>query len=137
MRGPMAAASPVHDRLPAGRLLAVLGAPTLGLSLSVTTVASLLPLLLSGDAGPLVAGAFIAMEGVFALTVPGFVGPWSDRRASRLPFLLVAAPVAAAALVLLPFAGPLWLVGLALAAYFGAYYAYFAPYMALYPDLVP
>ena len=134
----MSDASSPPSPLQGGRLLAVLGAPTLGLALAVTTVASLLPLLLLEErAGPLVAGAFIASEGIFALTVPGPVGAWSDRLGTRLPFVLVAAPLGAAALVLLPFAGSLWLAGLALAAFFCAYYVFFAPYMALYPDLVP
>lgn len=52
-----------------GRLLALLGLPTLGLALSVTVVASFVPLLLERLSGPLVAGAFIAAEGLFALTV--------------------------------------------------------------------
>jgi MFS family permease len=128
---------------PERRFLAVLGMPTLALALGVTTVSSFAPLFLVDLTGALVAGMLIASEGVFAFIVPTLVGRWSDRMpggrlGSRLPFLLVAAPLGAAGLLLIPLAGrSVGLIALGVAMFYVAYFAYFAPYMALYPDLVP
>jgi hypothetical protein len=72
-----------------GRFLVMLGLPSFALSLSVTTVSGLLPGLIAAQAGPLVAGALVAVEGVFALTVPLVVGPMSDRSGQWLPYLAV------------------------------------------------
>jgi len=87
-----------------------------------------------------VSGALLATEGVFALFVPTIVGRMSDRTRSRLggrlPFLLVAAPMAALGLIAAPFANSLLLIALAIAVFYIAYFIYFTPYMALYPDLV-
>jgi Na+/melibiose symporter-like transporter len=98
------------------------------------------PVLLRDFTGPLVSGALLATEGVFALFVPTIVGRMSDRTRSglggRLPFLLVAAPMAALGLIAAPFANSLLLIALAIAVFYIAYFIYFTPYMALYPDLV-
>jgi MFS family permease len=123
------------------RFLAVLGLPALALSLSVTTVSSFLPIFIQQLSGPLLTGALIGTEGVMALIVPTLVGSFSDRLRTplggRLPILMVAAPLAAAALVVLPLASSLLAVAPVLVLFYASYFAFFAPYFALYPDLVP
>ena len=128
----------VIDRLQQsrGRFLVVLGLPSLALSLAVTTVSGLLPVIVAAQAGPLVAGALVAIEGVFALSVPLVVGPLSDRSGRRLPFLAGAGAVAAAALVLIGLSAPLLLIALSVMVFYVAYFTYLTPYYALFPDLV-
>jgi len=124
------------------RFLFALALPACGLSLAYTLVTTYGPVLLQDVSGPTVTGALIGMEGVLALFVPLLIGGASDRLhtsiGGRLPFIIGGACLAVAALVLLPL-GPsklLW-VGLCLAAFFVAYFAYYVPYSALFPDLVP
>lgn len=86
------------------RLLALLGLPTFGLALSITIVSTYLPVVLKDFTdSTTVIGLIIDGEGLFALFLPLFIGSWSDsvdtRFGRRLPFLLVAAPVAAIALI--------------------------------------
>lgn len=128
----------VIDRLQQtrGRFLVVLGLPALALSLAVTTVSGLLPVIVAAQAGPLVAGALVAIEGVFALSVPLVIGPLSDRSGRRLPFLAGAGAVAAAALVLIGLSAPLLLIALSVMVFYVAYFTYLTPYYALFPDLV-
>lgn len=128
----------VIDRLQQsrGRFLVVLGLPSLALSLGVTTVSGLLPVIVAAQSGPLVAGALVAIEGIFALTVPLVIGPLSDRSGKRLPYLAGAGLVAAAALVLIGLSGPLLLIAVAVAVFYVAYFTYLTPYYALFPDLV-
>lgn len=118
------------------RFLIALGMPAFALSLGITTLAALLPLVLLERTGPVAAGAVVALEGAFALVVPPIVGPWSDRRGSRLPFVAGAGAVGAAALVLVAFSEPIPLVVLGVSLFVVAYYAYLTPYLALYPQLV-
>lgn len=118
------------------RFLVLLGLPAFALSLSVTTVSGLLPVLIEEKSGPLVAGALVAMEGLFALVVPPLIGPWSDRAGRRLPFVAAAGLLSTAALVLMALGGPLWLLALWIAVFQVGYFAYMTPYFALYPDLV-
>lgn len=123
------------------RLLVLLGLPTFGLALSITIVSTYLPVILRDfTVSTTVIGLIIGGEGFFALLLPLIIGGWSDgvdtRFGRRLPFLMVAAPVAAIALVLMPFAPSLIaLAGLTL-LFFIAYFAFYPPYRALYPDLV-
>ncbi|HWT95950.1 MAG TPA: MFS transporter, partial [Solirubrobacteraceae bacterium] len=99
-------------------------------------MSGLLPVLLEAEAGPLVAGSLVAIEGLFALLLPPLVGPWSDRRGQRLPFIAVAALVSAAALGLMAVGGPLWLLALWIAVFQTGYFAYLTVYFAIYPDVV-
>ena len=99
-------------------------------------MSGLLPVLLASKSTPLVAGALVAMEGLFALALPPIVGPWSDRHGRRLPFIFAAAAIATAALVLLALGGPLWLSAIGIALFQTGYFAYLTPYFALYPDRV-
>jgi len=95
-----------------------------------------LPVLLERESGPLVAGALVALEGVFALVVPPLLGPATDRAGGRLPFVAGAAALGAAALGLIALGGPLWLLGVWIALFQVGYFAYLTPYLAVYPDLV-
>lgn len=123
------------------RLLALLGLPTFGLALSITVVSTYLPVVLQDFTdSTTVIGLIIGGEGLFALFLPLVIGSWSDsvdtRFGRRLPFLVAAAPVAAIALVLMPLVPSLLAVaGLAL-LFFIAYFAFYPPYRALYPDLL-
>lgn len=122
--------------------VALIGLPMLGVTLAVTITAAYAPVLLEDLSGPVVIGALIGLEGLFALIVPPLVGEWSDRVETRLgrrlPFLIAATGIAAVALVLLPLlSGSLVALALLLAVFFVGYHVYTAPYWALYPDLVP
>jgi MFS family permease len=120
----------------------VLGAGALGLAWSLTTTAAYLPPILGRytDSTTLV-GLVLAAEGVFALTLPLVIGPWSDTfhtpLGRRRPFMLAALGPMAFALALLAFMPNLWTTALMLFALFFAYYVYEPPYRGLYPDVLP
>lgn len=110
------------------------------LALSITLVTTYLPVLIVELSGPAVTGLLIGSEGLLALFVPLLVGSWSDRPRTRfgrrMPFLLLAAPVAAAALVAMPLVGSLLALVVLLLVFYAAYFTFYSPYYALYPDLV-
>lgn len=123
------------------RLLALLGLPTFGLALSITVVTTYLPVLATDfTSSTTIIGLIIGGEGLFALVLPLVMGAWSDRVQTRIgrrrPFLVASAPVAVAAMVAMPFAPSLVLLAGAALAFFVAYFSYYAPYRALFPDLV-
>jgi MFS family permease len=118
----------------------VLGLPTFGLALGITTVSSYLPVVASKFTGSsAVIGVLIGGEGLLALFVPLLVGVWSDRLETRLggrlPFVLVGAPLIAGSLVAMGLAKSLPPIVVAVAIFFAAYYVAYEPYRALYPDL--
>ena len=86
-------------------------------------------------------GAVLAAEGVFALTLPLVIGPWSDTfhtpMGRRRPFMLVAIGPIGFCLALMTFMPSLWTTALLVFAFFFAYYVYEPPYRGLYPDLLP
>ena len=86
-------------------------------------------------------GAVLAAEGVFALTLPLVIGPWSDTfhtpLGRRRPFMLVAVGPIGFCLALMAFMPNLWTTALLVFAFFFAYYVYEPPYRGLYPDLLP
>jgi MFS family permease len=123
------------------RLFLLLGVPSLGLSVCLTVLATYLPVLASRfTSSRTVIGALVGGEGFVGLLVPLWVGAWSDRVNTpigrRLPFLLVTAPVAALALSLVPFARSIPVMALGVFFFYLAYFTYYAPYRALYADLV-
>jgi len=83
----------------------------------------------------------LAAEGLFALTLPLVIGPWSDTfhtpLGRRRPFMAAAIGPMAFALALLAFMPNLWTTALMLCALFFAYYVYEPPYRGLYPDVLP
>lgn len=123
------------------RFLALLSVPSFGLALSITMVTTYLPVLLSRVSGPTATGVLIGFEGLLALFVPGLVGGWSDRTKTRLgrrlPYVLVGAPAMAVALLIMPFFTNFVILAIALFIFYAGYFTYYAPYRAMYPDLVP
>lgn len=121
--------------------LVLLGLPALGLTLAVTIVSTYLPVRLGAGNSPLVIGALLGMEGLFALILPPYVGAYSDRRTSRvadrLALCRLASLVMMGALLLLALSASLVLVIPALVLMYCAYFTYLAPYWALFPSLVP
>ena len=83
----------------------------------------------------------LAAEGLFALTLPLVIGPWSDTfhtpLGRRRPFMLVAVGPIGFCLALMAFMPSLWTTALLVFAFFFAYYVYEPPYRGLYPDLLP
>jgi MFS family permease len=123
------------------RTLALLGVPTFGLALGITTVTTYLPKVAADfAASTIVIGVMIGGEGLMALFLPLLAGSWSDqlrtRIGGRLPFVIGAAPVIAVALAVLGFVGSILAAAVVLAVFFAAYYTAYEPYRALYPDLV-
>jgi MFS family permease len=124
-------------------LLLLLGLPTFGLALAISVLTTYGPVILIRLAhSPTTVGALIGGEGAFALVVPLASGAISDRLppsplGRRLPFVLLGAPLAAAALVLLPFSSSMSVAGAVVLAFFVGYYTYYPPYRALYADLLP
>jgi MFS family permease len=120
----------------------VLGVGALGLAWALTTTAAYLPPLLERFTGSATLIALVlAAEGVFALTLPLVVGPWSDTfhtpLGRRRPFMLVAVGPIGFCLALMAFMPSLWTTTLLVLALFFAYYVYEPPYRGLYPDVLP
>ena len=119
-----------------------LGLGAFGLAFSLTTTSAYLPPLLERftDSRTLIA-VILGSEGIFALTLPLVIGPWSDTfqtpMGRRRPFMLVALGPIGFCLALVAFMPSLWLMTLILLAFFFAYYVYEPPYRGLYPDLLP
>jgi MFS family permease len=119
----------------------ILGLGAFGLAFSITTTAAYLPPLLEKftDSNTMIA-AVLAAEGVFALTLPLVIGPWSDTFETpigrRRPFMLVALGPIGFCLALLAFMPNIWTATLIVLAFFSAYYVYEPPYRGLYPDLL-
>jgi MFS family permease len=120
----------------------ILGLGAFGLAFSLTTTSAYLPPLLGQFTGSRTLIALVlGSEGLFALTLPLVIGPWSDTfqtpMGRRRPFMLVALAPMGFCLAVLPFMPSLWLMTLILMAFFFAYYVYEPPYRGLYPDLLP
>jgi MFS family permease len=119
-----------------------LGVGALGLAWSLTTTAAYLPPVLGQyTASTSLIGAVLAAEGLFALTLPLVIGPWSDTfhtpMGRRRPFMLVAVGPIGFCLALMAFMPSLWTTAILVCAFFFAYYVYEPPYRGLYPDLLP
>jgi Na+/melibiose symporter-like transporter len=123
------------------RLVLLLGVPSAGLSSYLTVLSTYLPLLARRfTSSTAIIGLLVGGEGLIAVLIAIWVGSFSDRTDTRLgrrlPFLIVTAPVAALALSLVPFAPSLPVMAVEVFFFYLAYFTYFAPYQALYPDLV-
>ncbi len=122
-------------------LVWILALGAFGLAFSISTTAAYLPPLLTRftDSRTLIA-AIVASEGLFALSVPLVIGPWSDTfltpMGRRRPFMLAALPALGFCLALMAFMPNIWTTGLIVAAFYWAYYIYEPPYRGLYPDLL-
>jgi MFS family permease len=123
------------------RLVVLLGIPSAGLSSCLTVLSTYLPVLARRfTSSTAIIGLLVGGEGLIAVLIPVWVGTFSDRSNTRLgrrfPFLIATAPVAALALSLVPFAPSLPIMAVDVFFFYLAYFTYFAPYQALYPDLV-
>src|SRR5205814_8237717 len=100
----------------------LLGLGAFGLALSLTTTSAYLPPLLERftDSRTLIA-IILGSEGIFALTLPLVIGPWSDTFQTplgrRRPFMLVALGPLGFCLALVAFMPSLWLMTLILTAF--------------------
>jgi MFS family permease len=138
-----ASASTAHRPLRDGaaQLVWLLGLGAFGLAFSITTTAAYLPPLLAEftDSQTVIA-ALLAAEGLFALTVPLVIGPWSDTfqtpMGRRRPFMLAAIGPMGFCLALMAFMPNIWTTALIVMAFFFAYYVYEPPYRGLYPDVL-
>ncbi len=123
------------------RFALLFGAPSFALALCLGVLSTYLPLLARRfTSSTAVIGLLIGGEGLIAVLLPIWVGRYSDRIETRLgrrlPFLLVTAPIAAAALGALPFAPSLAVMAVEVLIFYIAYFTYFSPYRALYPDFI-
>lgn len=123
------------------QLIALLGLPTFGLALSISTVVTYGPLLVHKFvSSAVIIGLIIGTEGIMAILLPVVIGHWSDnlqtRLGGRLPFVAVGGPLAALALVALGLSNSLVLFIVSIIVFFFAYYIAYEPYRALYPDLI-
>jgi MFS family permease len=122
-------------------LVWILGLGAFGLAFSITTTAAYLPPLLARftDSNTLIA-AVLASEGIFAISLPLVIGPWSDTfqtpMGRRRPFMLAAVGPIGFCLALMAFMPNIWTTTLIVLAFFFAYYVYEPPYRGLYPDLL-
>ena len=129
---------------PERRLLVLLGVPALGLAFTISVTSTYVPVLVQQISGPLMVGLLVGGEGFFGIFVPAIVGGLADRHrtvGSRLAWMvasgvLLCLAVAAVGVLGIAQAG-LWGFGVALCVLYVGYYAFLAPYWALYPDLVP
>lgn len=122
--------------------LVLLGMPTFGLSLAITTVSALVPLSLrSLTSSSTVIGSIIAVEGLLALALPLWLGWLSDRTRTsfgrRLPYMMIGAPLCALSLLGLAFARTITGITALVVVFYLGYFTIYPPYRALYPDLVP
>ncbi len=119
----------------------ILGLGAFGLAFSITTTAAYLPPLLEKftDSNTMIA-AVLAAEGVFALTLPLVIGPWSDTfktpMGRRRPFMFAALWPMGFCLAIVAFMPNIWTMTLIVLAFFFAYYVYEPPYRGLYPDVL-
>ena len=122
-------------------LVWILGLGAFGLAFSITTTAAYLPPLLQKftDSNTMIA-AVLAAEGVFALTLPLVIGPWSDTfktpMGRRRPFMLAALGPIGFCLAIVAFMPNIWtmtLIVLALLTAF-SYSHFFGPLAILAPD---
>lgn len=115
--------------------------PTFGLALSITIVSTYLPKVARQfTSSTTVIGLIVGAEGLMALWLPLVVGTWSDsvrtRLGGRLPFMLAGVPLVAIALILMGVVSSLLALALVAGIFFIGYFTTYAPYRALYPDLL-
>jgi MFS family permease len=122
--------------------LTALALPTFALALAMSVLTTYAPLLLgeaTSSAGAI--GLAVGGEGLFALFLPLVVGALSDRTRTRLgrrlPYALIAAPLLALPLIVLPFAHSYAETVALVSLFFVGYFVYYPPYQALFAELVP
>ena len=119
-----------------------LGSALLGILMVLSAYDAFLPLLyLDHLDSRFLIGLLMSTDNVVGLLLIPVVGAWSDRLShplgQRLPFLLVGAPLAAAAFLAIPLAaGALWTLIVAEVVFTVLLHGYRAPAMSLMPDHV-
>lgn len=119
--------------------LLLLGIPSFGLTFAVTILTAFLPTELTELTSPLFIGLIIGAEGFFGLFAPLVFGFLSDRATSvvgRFEYLIPATAAMASSLMLMGMIENLWVIVPMVALFYIGYFAYLAPYWAIYPDLV-
>jgi MFS family permease len=124
------------------RKYVLLGLPTLGLSLAGTMVRAYMPVFARElTQSRFVIGALVGGEGIVSLLLPAWVGAASDRVHTRIgprfPFILLTVPITALALLFVPFGRSIGVLAIDTFVFYTAYYTCYAPYRALYSDIVP
>ncbi len=121
----------------------LIGAGFLGVQVVFTTYNAFLPLLYREFLDSrLLIGALMGTDNLIGLLLIPVVGAWSDRIRSRLgrrlPFMLVAVPVAALTFAGIPYAATmLWTLILVEVVFTAAMHAYRGPVISLMPDHTP
>lgn len=86
-------------------------------------------------------GVFMTLDNVAALLIQPAVGAWSDRLRTpigrRMPFILIGAPLAAIAFILLPKSQSMWLFFFAAVMLLLSMAIWRTPVVALMPDITP
>ncbi len=115
----------------------------LGVQLAFATYNAFLPLLYRGffDSRAVI-GLLMGTDNLIGIVLIPLIGAWSDRITSplgrRLPFIVVAVPLAALTLAAIPFAAALlWTLILTEVAFTAAMHAYRAPMAAVIIDHTP
>lgn len=126
---------------PRARRLLLLGMPTFGMALAVTSISTYLPVVARGQAASTaLIGGILAVEGLMALWLPVLAGSWSDRLRTRLggrlPFMLAGTPAMFVSLCLVGVVGSVAALAGLVVVFFTGYFLAYVPYRALYPDLV-
>lgn len=119
--------------------LLLLGIPSFGLTFAVTILTAFLPTELSKLTTPLFIGLIIGAEGLLGIFAPLVFGILSDRARSvvgRFKYLMPATTAMAASLILMGWIRNLYVIVPMVALFYVGYFAYLAPYWAIYPDLV-
>ncbi|HVS78688.1 MAG TPA: MFS transporter [Candidatus Saccharimonadales bacterium] len=120
--------------------LFLLGLPSFGLTFAVTILTAFLPIELKELTSPLFIGIIIGAEGFFGLFAPLLFGFLSDRATSvlgRFEYLVPATAAIGSSLMLMGMIENLYVIVPMVALFYTGYFAYLAPYWAIYPDLVP
>jgi len=86
-------------------------------------------------------GFFMTLDNMAALLIQPAVGAWSDRLRTpigrRIPFIIIGAPLAAVAFILLPISQSLWLFFMAATLLLLSMAVWRTPVVALMPDITP
>lgn len=86
-------------------------------------------------------GFFMTLDNIAALIIQPLVGSWSDRIQTpigrRIPFILVGAPLAAAAFILLPKSQAMWVFFISALMLLVSMAIWRTPVVALMPDITP
>lgn len=121
----------------------MLGIGYFGISAAWATYNAFVPVFLAHrfQIGPATIGLFMALDNIAALLIQPPVGSWSDRVRTpigrRMPFILVAAPIAAGALGIIPLVAALPIFICCAVTFLLSMALWRSPFFALLPDVTP